>query len=81
MLDALSGDMDYDPFFPSIGPAFTANFLDYYHNELNFGRGKNYKVSGGLFTQWDWEHQQPGSGAPFKLPSPNTIPDLANTRY
>ena len=74
-LNLLSEEMDYDPMFTSVGPAFISNFLDYYHNDLKFGRDKDYTVSGGLFMKWDWAHKQPDSS--FPLPSPNTMPDLS----
>jgi len=66
--------MDYDPFDASVGPAFTAAFLDYYHNELGFGRDLDYKVSGGLWRNWKWSHDEPGRGT---MPWPNTTTDLA----
>lgn len=69
--------MDYDPMFTSVGPAFISNFLDYYHNDLKFGRDKDYTVSGRLFMKWDWAHSQPDSR--FPLPSPNTMPDRSST--
>jgi carboxypeptidase C (cathepsin A) len=74
-LNLLGEEMDYDPMFTSVGPAFVSNFLDYYHNDLKFGRDKDYKVSGQLFMKWDWGHSQPGSN--FPMPSPNTMPDLS----
>jgi len=74
-LSLLGEYMDYDPFSTSVGPAFVSNFLDYYHNDLKFGRDKDYTVSGNLFMKWDWGHSQPGSN--FPLPSPNTMPDLS----
>jgi homoserine dehydrogenase len=74
-LNLLGEEMDYDPMFTSVRPAFVSNFLDYYHNDLKFGRDKDYKVSGGLFMKWDWGHAQPGSS--FTYPSPNTMPDLS----
>jgi carboxypeptidase C (cathepsin A) len=74
-LNPLSEEMDYDPMFTSVGPAFISNFLDYYHNDLKFGRDKDYTVSGQLFMKWDWAHSQPDSR--FPLPSPNTMPDLS----
>ena len=67
--------MDYDPMFTSVGPAFISNFLDYYHNDLKFGRDKDYTVSGQLFRKWDWAHSRPGGM--FPNPSPNTMPDLS----
>jgi carboxypeptidase C (cathepsin A) len=72
----LGESMSYDPFDSAVGPAFTASFLDYYHNELEFGRDLEYKVSGGLWRYWDWGHSQPGGGW-FKVPFPNTAQDLA----
>ena len=74
-LNLLGEEMDYDPMFTSVRPAFVANFLDYYHNDLEFGRDKDYKVSGQLFLKWDWGHSQPG--IEFPMPSPNTMPDLS----
>ncbi len=68
--------MSYDPFNSAVGAAFTATFLDYYHNELDFGRDMEYKVSGGLWSEWDWSHSTPDSGS-FKVPVPDTSLDLA----
>lgn len=74
-VNPLGESMDYDPFFPSVGPAFTAAFMDYMHNELEFGGDEEYVVSGGLFGQWDWGHKPPNSG--FKVPWADLRPDLA----
>jgi carboxypeptidase C (cathepsin A) len=71
----LGESMSYDAFDAAVGPAFTATFLTYYHDELEFGRDLEYKVSGGLWRNWEWSHSQPGRG---KLPFPNTGPDLAH---
>jgi carboxypeptidase C (cathepsin A) len=68
--------MDYDPFFPAVGPAFTAAFLDYLHTELEFGRDENYVVRN-FDREWDWEHKPPASGA-WAVPWADTIPDLAH---
>lgn len=76
MFDRLGGETVYDPMFNAIGPTFTAAFLDYYHNELEFGRDMEYRVSGGFWSRWDWSHAQPGTDG-FKLPHPNTSVDLA----
>ncbi len=67
--------MSYDPFNSAVAAAFTATFLDYYHNELDFGRDLEYKVSGGLWGDWDWGHAVPDSS--FKRPVPDTSIDLA----
>jgi len=74
-VNPLAETMDYDPFFPAIGPAYTAAFLDYLHNELKFGRDEEYRISA-FDVKWDWQHKQPGAGEWFVGP-PNTVPDLA----
>jgi carboxypeptidase C (cathepsin A) len=74
-VNPLGETMDYDPFFPAIGPAFTAAFLDYLHSELKFGKDENYQVSA-FDVEWDWKHQRPGNHNGFS-PIPNTVPDLA----
>lgn len=74
-VNPLAETMDYDPFFPAIGPAYTAAFLDYMHTELKFGRDEDYRVSA-FDVKWDWQHQQPGVDE-WITPFPNTVPDLA----
>ena len=74
-MNPLAEHMDYDPFFPAVGPAYTAAFLDYLHNELGFGRDEEYRVSA-FDVKWDWNHKQPGAGEWF-VGAPNTVPDLA----
>jgi len=74
--DPLAEEAQYDPQSAAISAAFTAAFLDYYHRELGFGKGKTYKVSGGVFGKWKWEHKVRGSG--FPSPFPNTGLDLAH---
>jgi carboxypeptidase C (cathepsin A) len=77
-LNPLNDEMDYDPFFPAIGPAYTAGFRDYLHSELKFDVPDTYVVSGSLYRKWDWSHKQPGVGGDDgKQPLTNTLPDLA----
>jgi len=71
----LAERMNYDPFFPAVGPAYTAAFLDYLHEELDFGRDEEYRVSA-FDIKWDWTHKQPDSNDWFTGP-PSTVPDLA----
>ena len=79
-LNALNDKMDYDPFFPAVGPAYTAAFRDYLHSELKFDVPDEYVVSGGLYKKWDWRHEQPGTEGDEnnKVPVTNVLPDLAN---
>ncbi|MCE3284255.1 MAG: Carboxypeptidase [Steroidobacteraceae bacterium] len=74
-VNPLAAEMDYDPFFPAIGPAYTSAFLSYLHHELEFGRDEEYQVSA-FDIEWSWEHEQPGNTG-WMSPVPNTVPDLA----
>ena len=78
-LNQLNDEMDYDPFFPAVGPAYTAAFREYLHTELKFDETDDYVVSGGLYKDWDWKHAQPGANddGNSKIPMTNTLPDLA----
>lgn len=64
----------YDPFFPSVGPAFMAAFNDYYREELGVKTDRSYIGSAGLYSNWDQRHQTPGMG---EVPVANTAVDLA----
>jgi carboxypeptidase C (cathepsin A) len=77
-LNPLAESQDYDPFFPSIGPPFTAGFMDYYRRELEFEVDDDYVVMAEAWTKWDWKHAQPGSSGVFASPIPNVLPDLAH---
>ena len=74
-VNPLGESMDYDPFFPAVGPPFTAAFMDYMYNELDFGMGEEYQVSGGT-SNWDWKHTAPG-GRGWATPWADLRPDLA----
>ena len=74
-VNPLSESMDYDPFFPAVGPAFTAAFLNYMHDELDFGRDETYQIMGGV-GDWDWEHRAPNSRG-WAVPWANLRGDLA----
>jgi len=76
-LNPLNDEMDYDPFFPAIGPAYTAGFREYLHSELKFDVPDEYVVSAGLYRKWDWSHKQPGDNDNFKAPMTNMLPDLS----
>ncbi|MEM7704773.1 MAG: carboxypeptidase [Pseudomonadota bacterium] len=76
-VNPLAEAMNYDPFFPSVGPAYTAAFLDYLHNELEFGQDETYQVSafGEVGSSWDWSHTPPSSG--WAMPWADLRPDLS----
>jgi len=76
-LDPIGRDAEYDPQSAAISAAYTAAFLDYYHRELNFGKGKTYIITNyGLFPHWDFKHKAPGGR--FPSPFTNTGLDLAH---
>ncbi|MBS3743782.1 MAG: hypothetical protein KGY48_05475 [Wenzhouxiangellaceae bacterium] len=72
-VNPLSESMDYDPFFPSVGPAYTAAFFDYLHNELEFGREEEYKTTAWPLD-WEWSHRDPDGRRQVAV---NLLPDLS----
>ena len=78
-INLIGESFTYDPFFPSVGPAFVATFNDYYRNELGVTLDRKYVVSGGLWKHWDNSHAQPGASDSGKIPFANTGVDLAYT--
>ena len=54
--------------------AYTAAFLDWYHEELKFGEGKTYVVTADALRTWDFRHKVPG------LPFPVAGADQHRTR-
>lgn len=75
-ISGISETLNYDPFFPSVGPAFTATFNDYYREQLGVKTDRKYITSGGLWTKWDERHSQPGATDYGKVPIANTGVDL-----
>jgi len=65
----------YDPFFPSVGPAFVAAFNDYYREVLGVKTDMTYVTSAGLWRDWEQEHRHPGPVG--NQPIGNTAVDLA----
>ncbi|MEM1081569.1 MAG: carboxypeptidase [Pseudomonadota bacterium] len=72
-VNPLSETMDYDPFFPAVGPAYTAAFLDYLHNDLDFGRDLEYKTSAWPLD-WDWSHRGPNGRRQVAV---SLLPDMS----
>jgi carboxypeptidase C (cathepsin A) len=76
-LDVLAKEADYDPQSAAISAAYTAAFLDYFHDELEFRRDETYVVEADIWKKWDYRHKAPG--LPFPLPTlTNTGLDLAH---
>ena len=75
-INDIGESFSYDPFFPAIGPAFTATFNDYYREQLGVKTERKYITSGNLWRSWDESHKQPGTGNYDKMPIANTGVDL-----
>ncbi|MHB8424866.1 MAG: S10 family peptidase [Gammaproteobacteria bacterium] len=76
-MDPLGESASYDPQGAAISSAYVAAFNDYVRKDLKFGQDMRYLPEIDVFTQWDFQHQPPGS--PFPLPlAPNVMPDLAS---
>ncbi|MGA9574616.1 MAG: peptidase S10, partial [Lysobacterales bacterium] len=75
-INQIAESVSYDPFFPAVGPAFTATFNDYYREQLGVKTDRKYITSGDLWRHWDDSHKQPGAGHYGKVPIANTAVDL-----
>ena len=71
--NALAESMNYDPFFPAVGPAFTAAFFDYLHDDLGFRENEDYKTTAWPLD-WDWSHVNPDGRTQVAV---NLLPDLS----
>lgn len=78
-INHISESVNYDPFFPAVGPAFVATFNDYYREELGVKTDRKYVTSASLWQHWDGSHAQPGRPYSSKVPFANTAVDLAHT--
>jgi carboxypeptidase C (cathepsin A) len=76
-LDPLSEKSDYDPQSAAISSAYVSAFNAYVRGTLNYGHGKLYVPSAGLFRTWDMRHKPPGQQFPGRGAA-NVMPDLAN---
>jgi carboxypeptidase C (cathepsin A) len=76
-LDPLSQRSDYDPQSASISSAYVSAFNAYVRSTLNYGQGKFYVPSAGLYRTWDMRHKPPGQQLPGRGAA-NVMPDLAN---
>ena len=75
--DPRAKEAEEDPQEAAIASAYTSAFLDWYHDGLKFGQGKNYVVSAEVYKDWNWSHKSPG--APFPIPGlTSTVRDLAH---
>jgi carboxypeptidase C (cathepsin A) len=73
--DLLEENAQGDPEGPAVGGAFTALINTYNHDELKFGKDKEYHNSANVFGSWNWKRTGPGR---FGFPgAPNVDQDLA----
>jgi carboxypeptidase C (cathepsin A) len=71
--DLLTENAEADPFMSSVGGAFTAAVNRYNHEELKFGRDRQYVNSHGGGGRWNWTRQ---AGGTFFPSAPNVQNDL-----
>ncbi|MDE2197239.1 MAG: peptidase S10 [Gammaproteobacteria bacterium] len=76
-LDDAGETPDYDASDTAISDAFTAAFNWYLHNDLDFGRDRDYKVTNyEIIRSWDWKHPLPGRPGFFTPPLPDVAANL-----
>lgn len=76
-LDLLGEYAEYDPQSTSISPVFITDFLNYFHNDLNYPTDETYNVSAyrAKGFKWNWKRE---SRRDFGFQNPNVAPDLAD---
>jgi carboxypeptidase C (cathepsin A) len=75
-LDPLAKSAEYDPQSSAISSAYVSVYNDYVRSTLKFGADLDYKPSAGVWRNWDWKHQPPGSHH-ARQETVNVMPDLA----
>ena len=75
--DPLAQNGSHDPQSAAISPAYTAGFLDYFHNTLGVRKDLLYTLTAGRREgfSWDWSHQ--GNQRWNTQAAINTAPDMA----
>jgi len=73
--DLLNKTAIYDPQSSAISPPYQMAFMDYYHNELNFGKDRQYNFSAYSLPGFNWNWSRNGGGSFFPT-SPTTVSDL-----
>lgn len=66
----------FDPYASAVAPAIVATYNAYARGELGVISEQNYKLSGGLYKDWDLNHVPPDSNGQ-KIPYPNVLPDIS----
>jgi carboxypeptidase C (cathepsin A) len=79
-LDALAESASYDPQSAAISAAYTAAFMNYYHEDLKVPATRTYVITNfEIARAWDVKHKLPGPPQFFTWPTlPNTGLDLAH---
>lgn len=73
-INPITANAAYDPQSAAISPPYQMAFMDYYHNELDFGRDKKYNFSAYSLPDFDWKWERGGGG--YFPTSPSTVDDL-----
>ncbi|MGC8595791.1 MAG: S10 family peptidase [Candidatus Kryptoniota bacterium] len=75
--DPLGEYAGYDPQSTSISPVFVTDFLNYFHNDLNYPTDETYHISAYRTEgfKWNWTR---GGRREFGFQNPNVATDLAD---
>lgn len=73
-INPITGFADYDPQSSAISPPYQMAFMDYYHNDLGFGKDKKYNFSAYSLPGFNWDWSRGGGG--WFPTSPQTVDDL-----
>jgi len=73
-INKIAESIQYDPFFPAVGPAVVATFNDYYRTDLGVDTDQRYVTSAGLWSKWDYSHRNLNAG--YEEAAANTGVDL-----
>ena len=65
-IDILDKEADYDPQSSAISSAYVAAFNAYTRSTLHFGAEDSYKPEIDVSQFWDFNHREPGQGAPAR---------------
>ncbi len=73
-INPITGFAEYDPQSSAISPPYQMAFMDYYHNELGFGKDKKYNFSAYSLPGFNWDWSRGGGG--WFPTSPQTVDEL-----
>lgn len=78
-VNRLGENGEYDPMGAHVDAPFVGTFNDYVRNDLKYGEGQTFHVSGrGVYDQWDYRHKIPGATDPQANIFPSSLTALGH---